>query len=313
MLRNICSKIVVFIEHKRARTLDTDVVRHALQSLSVKLPRYTSNPEEFEPCKVFKKERTKASTKSAKKRGNVAEAERDFEQQNLDCLYMERAPFARLLHSVLIAVYSEERLDVTGPEQLKMSKRACSLLHFVFEQLIIMLLFAAEYVLIEFSKGHGSKSKQVTLNGRNFMSIVHLLRGDMSEQVQDVMKNAKMFGDMETQLWPILHGALDIVRARPKGGAGNGRGRGSSDRGRGNRGWGRGRGPDAGENRGRGRGRGRTKRTAYTQPRLQALGTDAKRKYCIRRSHPGPRSEQGLFGRRGSMRSSAFAAALILC
>ena len=124
MLRNICSKIVVFIEHKRVRTLDTDVVRHALQSLSVKLPRYTSNPEEFEPCKVFKKERTKASTKSAKKRGNVAEAERDFEQQNLDCLYMERAPFARLLHSVLIAVYSEERLDVTGPEQLKMSKRA---------------------------------------------------------------------------------------------------------------------------------------------------------------------------------------------
>ena len=33
----------------------------------------------------------------------------------------------------------------------------------------------------------------------------------------------------------------------------------------------------AGENRGRGRGRGRTKRTAYTQPRLQALGTDANR------------------------------------
>ena len=57
----------------------------------------------------------------------------------------------------------------------------------------------------------------------------------MSEQVQDVMKNAKIFGDMETQLWPILHGALDIVRARPKGGAGNGRGRESSDRGRGKR------------------------------------------------------------------------------
>ena len=90
---------------------------------------------------------------------------------------MERAPFARLLHSVLMAVYSEERMGVTGPGQLKTSKRACSLLHFVVEQLIIMLLFAAEYVLVEFSKGHGSKSKQITLNGKNFISIVHLLRG----------------------------------------------------------------------------------------------------------------------------------------
>ena len=110
-----------------------------------------------------------------------------------------------------------------------------------------MFLFAAEYVLIEFSKGHGGKSKQVTLNGRSFISIVHLLRGDMSEQVKNVMVNAKLFGDMETQLWPVLHGALDIVKAQPKGGGSNGRGRGS-ERGRGSRG---GRGV-TGENRGRG-------------------------------------------------------------
>ena len=144
---------------------------------------------------------------------------------------------------------------------MRISQRAIALLQFVLETLLTMLLFASQYVLQEVSKGHGSKSKQVTLNGRTFLSIFHLLRGDMAKELLETIPNAARFADMETTLWPILYGALQTVRHEPArgraGGGGRGRGRGSEG-GRASRGRApSGRGSHA-ESRGRGNAEGAT-------------------------------------------------------
>ena len=92
MLRNICSKAVVLLDYKRVLTLDADILTHALEALSVNMPKYSSDPSEFGPCKVYKKHGSKPRTKFHKqepaKRGSAAVLERDFEQKhNADCFY----------------------------------------------------------------------------------------------------------------------------------------------------------------------------------------------------------------------------------
>ena len=55
MLQNICKKIVVYFDYKRVLTLDVDILTRSLEALSVKMPRYSSDPSEFGSCKVYKK------------------------------------------------------------------------------------------------------------------------------------------------------------------------------------------------------------------------------------------------------------------
>ena len=210
MLSNICSKAVVFMEHKRVFTLDTDVVDRSLKALSVKMPAYVSEPTDARPCKTYRKEK-ESKFRVPAKRGSAAALERDFEQKNnQDCFYCPRAAFAKLTKHVLESTHAAERMEVTGGH-LRTSQRAVNLLQLVVERLITMLLFMAQYLLTEYSKGHGSVSKQVTLNGRGFISVCHLLRGDMSAELQRVMPNAAVFADMEAAWWPVLVGTLQEV------------------------------------------------------------------------------------------------------
>ena len=295
MLRNVCSKAVIFLEHKRIKTLDTDIVDRSLKALAVKMPFYISEPSDVKPCKTYKKERTSKFRVPAKK-GSAATLERDYEQKNNgDCFYCTRAAFVKLTKHVLDSTRAAEHIEfIEG--HLRMSQRALNLLQLVMERLITMLLFMAQYLLTEYSKGHGTVSKQVTLNGRGFVSVVHLLRGDMSAELQRVMPHVAIFADLESTWWPVLVGTLQDVphegpgrrggaapgapRARGGGASrGRGRSRGSgspgardTSKGRGSGSRGRGAGDVAPRGRSASRGRGvvkataKSKATAYGRP-----------------------------------------------
>ena len=164
--------------------------------------------------------------------------ERDFEQRNnQDCFYCPRAAFVKLTKHVLESTHAAEHIEMIEGH-LRTSQRAVSLLQLVIERLITMLLFMAQYLLTEYSKGHGTVSKQVTLNGRSFISVCHLLRGDMSAELQQTMPHVAMFTDLETTMWPVLVGVLQEAKHEGpgrRGGAAPGapRARDGASRGRG--------------------------------------------------------------------------------
>ena len=253
------------MEHKRVFTLDTDVVDRSLKALSVKMPAYISEPSDVLPCRTYKKEKA-GKSKAPPKRGSAAALERDFEQKNnQDCFYCPRAAFVKLTKHVLESTHAAEHIEMIEGH-LRTSQRAVSLLQLVIERLITMLLFMAQYLLTEYSKGHGTVSKQVALNGRSFISVCHLLRGDMSAELQQTMPHVAMFTDLETTMWPVLVGVLQEAKHEGPGrrggaapgaprarGSGASRGRGGS---RGGTSRGRGRGGDVERGRGISRGRG---------------------------------------------------------
>ena len=55
MLRNVCSKAVIFLEHKRIKTLDSDIVDRSLKALAVKMPFYISEPSDVSHVKRIKR------------------------------------------------------------------------------------------------------------------------------------------------------------------------------------------------------------------------------------------------------------------
>ena len=237
MLRNICEKASVYADYRRNGTVTEGILRETLEFLKVKVDRYTDFSDEgFPSCETLRQKTVRARARAKREgrpkpkasRGNLAKKEIAHEQAQEDCLYLQRAPFLRLLRDIL-----ESR--TAARTMLKVTPRVATWAQFVVESLLIKLLREAGELVREITKGHGekAKSKRVAINARDIRAVA------------DILKDC----------WPVLAGRLRMRAAPAEAGEGGGRG-GRGGRGRGGRG-GRGGGGSRGGRRGGGSGSGR--------------------------------------------------------
>ena len=185
-------------------------------------------------------------------RGGLAAKEIEHENRDSrdDCVYMETAPFLRLLKFEIDQYYRNTTITA----------KALTWIQFIVEQQLINILEWSGTIVREVTKGHGETTKRAAINARDIQTVV------------DLMKDCH----------PILQGPIDRPPARPaaggRGSRGGGRGgRGSRGGGRGSRGGGRGSGQGGSRGRGKGsrggRGDGGVEAAA---PRAKATTTRAK-------------------------------------
>ena len=267
ILSNIFDKAMVYVEYRKSKKIDENILRETLEHLSVKSSHYSAPP--FTQCETLRSReaRKKASAKSGAKkrksvRGNLAKREITHENRQDDCVYMERAPFVRLCRHMV----TQRRANT------RMTSEAFSWLQFIIESLLISLLRDAGTLATEITKGHtlNAKSKRIAVNARDIQTVAAIL----------------------SDCWPVLstlgHPKEDAPAAPAKASAGRGsgrgrggrggRGRGSEGRGRGGSDGGRGRGGSGGGRGGRAAGSSRGGREGKEGGTKKARGSTRKRK-----------------------------------
>jgi len=162
-MTNIFEKALVYVEYRKSKTIDENILRETLEHLSVKASHYSAPP--FPQCETLrsreKRKKAQAKTPAIKKRaerGNLAAREITHEKRQGDCVYMERAPFLRLCRHMI----TKRRADV------RLTSETFSWLQFIVESLLISLLRDAGILAKEITKGHtlNAKSKRIAVNAR---------------------------------------------------------------------------------------------------------------------------------------------------
>ncbi len=227
MLRNICSKAAIYADYRKSGTVTEEILRETLEFLKVKLDRYSDFSDEGFPSCESLRNKTKRVRERAKRegrpkptasRGNLAKKEIAHERAQDDCLYLQRAPFLRLLKDILEST-------TVARTVLKVTPRVGTWVQFVVESLLIRLLYESGELTRAVTKGHAknAKSKRVAVNARDVRAAAAILK----------------------ECWPVLGGSVrtrsapaDADEGRGRGGRGGSGGRG----GRGGRGGGGSRG-----------------------------------------------------------------------
>ena len=190
MLTQLTEKIIIFTDYKRLKIITDETVKLALEQLNVSSDYYPAPNEDavFELCDTFRsavQAKAKAKAKAKARRGATAEDEVQFEQNNQDCLYMEKIPFARLFRH-----YLHNRLD------LKITASAISWIQITIETLLVKLIHFTSDLVENMSKGQGEKGKpRAAINSRDFYACA---------------ENFKRCSN-----WAILRGTLQYLK--PKG------------------------------------------------------------------------------------------------
>ncbi len=200
MLRNICSKASIYADYRKSGTVTEEILRETLEFLKVKVDRYSDFSDEGFPSCESLRNKTKRVREKAKRegrprpkasRGNLAKKEIAHEQAQEDCLYLQRAPFLRLLRDIL-----ESRTAARAV--LKVTPRVATWVQFVVESLLIRLLYESSELVREITKGHGekAKSKRVAINARDIRAVADILK-DCWPVLASIFKYLRNFGIRE--------------------------------------------------------------------------------------------------------------------
>ena len=224
-------------------------------------------------AKAAARARAKAAS-SPGARGSKAAHEIEHAKAQDDCLYNERAPFARLVRQALRRKRREMGAGgvvpsaLAGDEELRFTPEALLILQFVVESVLIKVLRTADVLVKSLTIGPRGGKPRATTNQRDVMVAVKVLK-----ECNPILAG----GIAETPARMPEEGAPDHGGSHGRGGRGGARG---ESRGRGSVGGSRGRGAAQGGG-GRGASRGRS-----GSGRGRSAGVKGERRDPARASRP---------------------------
>ena len=178
VLRNVAEKCTAVADGARTTNISERVIKPALDALKLGADMYLYPPQDtaFPPCKSHRQHVASSRARSASRaqRGNKAKQEINFENRDSrdECVYTPYAPFSRLLKHVF------KHAQSLADKNYIVSARAGSWIQLIVEGTLIKILTNAQFLMTEFTKGHGvdDKAKRSMLNARDIAAAHAILK-----------------------------------------------------------------------------------------------------------------------------------------